>query len=247
MREERYIVQKPVTETVQQTQYRTVMSPVTTYTTQYADQGCFQDQVSCVPGSRSWPRLAWGQPQQFCDPATGAVTTVRGGLAWVQTTTPARQVVNRVWKPNIVAVQVPQTSFVAQQVAECVPVQVCKMVAEEQVRQVPVQVCKMVQEEQVRKVPYTTCRQVVERVERQVPVQVCKYVTEERVRQIPVTTCKIVREEHVEPYEVKVCKIECRKETVQVPRVVAKQVPVTYTYRVPKTVVLRVPVDPCDG
>ncbi len=61
------------------------------------------------------------------------------------------------------------------------------------------------------------------------------------------TTCKIVREEHVEPYEVKVCRYECRKETVQVPRVVTKQVPVTYTYRVPKTVVLKVPVDPCEG
>ena len=47
MREERYIVQKPVTETMQQTQYRTVMRPVTTYTTQYADQGCYQDQVVC--------------------------------------------------------------------------------------------------------------------------------------------------------------------------------------------------------
>ena len=175
MREERFVVQKPVTETVQQTQYRTVMRPVTTYTTQYADQGGFQDVVSCVPGCRSWPRLAWQQPVQTCDPMTGAVTTTRGGLAWTQTETPARQVVNRVWKPNIVAVQVPQTGYVAEQVAECVPVQVCKMVAEEQVRQVPVQVCKMVAEEQVRKVPVTTCRQVVERVERQVPVQVCKY------------------------------------------------------------------------
>jgi hypothetical protein len=247
MREERFMVQRPVTETVQQTQYRTVMRPVTTFATQVVDQGCWQDQVSCVPGSRTWPRLAWGQPQTFVDPATGAATTVRGGLAWVQTQTPATQVVQRVWKPNPVAVQVPQTSMVAEQVAECVPVQVCKMVNEEQVRQVPVQVCKMVAEEQVRKVPVTTCRQVVERVERQVPVQVCKFVTEERVRQVPVTTCKFVSEERVEPYEVKVCRIECRKETVQVPRVVSKQVPVTYTYRVPKTVVLKVPVDPCEG
>ena len=31
------------------------------------------------------------------------------------------------------------------------------------------------------------------------------------------------------------------------PRVVTKQVPVTYTYRVPKTIVLKVPVDPCEG
>ncbi len=52
MREERYVVQRPVTETVQQTQYRTVMSPVTTYTTQYADQGCFQDQVSLRAGDQ---------------------------------------------------------------------------------------------------------------------------------------------------------------------------------------------------
>jgi hypothetical protein len=32
-----------------------------------------------------------------------------------------------------------------------------------------------------------------------------------------------------------------------VPRVLTKQVPVTYTYRVPRVVTMKVPVDPCAG
>ena len=167
------------------------------------------------------------------------------GAAWHgrPATTPSQQVVQRVWRPNVVARQVQQVHYCPEQVTVQVPVQVCRMVTEQQVRQVPVQVCRMVQEEHVRKVPYTTCRQVVERVPRQVAVQVCRMVTEEQVRQVPVTTCRMVEEERVEPYEVRVCKWVCEKHTVQVPRVVTKQVPVTYTYRVPRTVVMRVPVD----
>ena len=34
---------------------------------------------------------------------------------------------------------------------------------------------------------------------------------------------------------------------MQVPRVVHKEVPVTYTYRVPRTVTYRIPVDPCES
>jgi hypothetical protein len=57
----------------------------------------------------------------------------------------------------------------------------------------------------------------------------------------------MVEEERCEPYEVRVCKWVCEKHTVQVPRTVMKQVPVTYTYRVPRTVMVKVPVDPCAG
>ncbi len=56
--------------------------------------------------------------------------------------------VNRVWKPNIVAQQIPQTTFVQRVVVQKVPVQVCRYVNEEVVQKVPVTVCKMVQEEQ---------------------------------------------------------------------------------------------------
>jgi hypothetical protein len=53
----------------------------------------------------------------------------------------------------------------------------------------------------------------------------------------------MVYEERVEPYTVQVCRMESYEETVQVPRVVQKRVPVTYTYRVPRTVVMRIPID----
>ena len=99
------------------------------------------------------------------------VQVQRGGLAWTPATTPSQQVVQRVWRPNVVARQVQQVHYCPEQVTVQVPVQVCRMVTEQQVRQVPVQVCRMVQEEHVRKVPYTTCRQVIERVPRQVAVQ----------------------------------------------------------------------------
>ena len=64
---------------------------------------------------------------------------------------------------------------------------------------------------------------------------------------MPVVTCKMIEEERVEPYQVRVCKWVCQKQTVQVPRVVSKDVPYTYTYRVPRTITYRVPVEPCDG
>ena len=208
-REERYVVQRPVMETVQQQQIRTVMQPVTTCRTQFVDQGCYADQVSVIPGRPTFPTLQWLPATQTIDPVTGLVQVQRGGLSWVSGQTPATQVVQRVWKPNVVAQQIPVTQLVPQQIAENVPVQVCKYVAEEQVRQVPVQVCKTIQEEHCQKVPYTTCRQVVEHIARQVPEQVCHYVSEEHVRQVPVTVCKMVAEEHVEPYQVRVCRMVC--------------------------------------
>jgi hypothetical protein len=44
-----------------------------------------------------------------------------------------------------------------------------------------------------------------------------------------------------------VCKWVCEKQTIQVPHVVQKQVPVTYTVKVPRTITVRVPVNACDG
>jgi len=247
MREERYCVQRPVMETAYRAECRTVMRPVTSCRTEYVDQGCYVDQVACMPGTATWPRLTWSPGAAVTDPLTGIVQYQRPGLAWTTGYTPSQQVVQRVWRPNVVARQVPVVHYCPEQVTVQVPYQVCRMVTEQQVRQVPVQVCRMVQEQQVRKVPYTTCRQVVERVPRQVPVQVCRMVTEEQVRKVPVTTCRMVEEERVEPYQVRVCKWTCEKHTIQVPRTVMKQVPVTHTYRVPRTVVMRVPVDPCAG
>ena len=79
MHEERYCVQRPVMETIQQTQYRTVMRPVTTCRIQYVDRGCYADQVSLVPGVRTWPRLGWVPATQVVDPVSGLVQVRRGG------------------------------------------------------------------------------------------------------------------------------------------------------------------------
>jgi hypothetical protein len=220
------------------------MQPVTTYTTNYVDQGGFVDQTLVTPGPTR-TRLRWLQNGCVTDPATGVTAYQRGGLTWVPEQCPAKVETFRVWQPNVVAQQVPQTSFVPQVMVRKVPVQVCRMVEEQLVRKVPVQVCRMVQEEHVRNVPVTTYRQVVERVEQQTPIQVCKMVEEEHVRRIPVTTCRMVTEEHVEQIPVQVCTMEAVEQTVRIPRYVEKQVPVTYLRQVPRVVVMRVPIDPC--
>ena len=172
----------------------------------------------------------------------------RAGLAWVPEQAPSTVSVVRNWQPNVVAMQVPQTNYVARVVTQKVPTQVCRFVDEQVVQKVPVQTCRMVQEEQVRRVPVTTYRQVVERIPQQQQVQVCKMVEEEVVRRIPVTTCRLVYEERVDKVPVQVCKMVAVQSTVRVPRVVEKQIPVTYNVRVPRTVCMRVPIvdeSPC--
>jgi len=245
-RENRYMVQKPIYETAVRDECSTVCEPQTTYVTRYADHGCWQDyqvlkpgpvynQPVCVPGGCS------------TDPCTGLTTYIAPTTGYQQVQAPPTVQVNRVYRPNIVAEQIPQTTMVQKVVVRKVPFQVCRMVNEEVVQKVPVTVCRMVQEEQVRKVPVTVCRQVVERVENKVPVTTCKMVAEEMVRQVPVTTCKMVMEEHVDQVPVQVCKMVPMEETVRVPRVVEKRTPVIQTYRVPRTIVYKVPIDPCTG
>ena len=206
--------------------------------------GRYVEQVNCQPG-RTYTALRWVPGTAACDPATGQMVNRPGGLAWVPFQGPATTTVNRVWQPNVVAMQTPQTNYVQRVVTQKVPYQVTRYVPEEMVRKVPIQVCRMVEEEQVRRVPVNTVRRVTERVEQQVPVQVCKMVEEEVVRKVPVTTCRMVYEEKVEQTPVQVCKMVAYEETVQIPRVVEKRVPVTYTYRVPRVVEMRVPISPC--
>jgi len=242
-REECYTVMKPVVETTYRTEYQTVMKPVTTCRTQYVDQGGFVDQVAVTP-MRPANRLRWLPPGCEVDPLTGAPVFRPRGLYWVQIPR-TRYEVQRVWQPNVVAQQVPVTTYVPQTVARQVPVQVCRYEAERVVRKVPVQVCRMVREEHVRKVPYTVTKPVVERVERQVPVQVCRMVAEQRVCRIPVTTCRTIYEQRVEQRPVQVCRMVAVQETVRVPRCVEKRTPLTCTYYVPRVVCCRVPLDPC--
>ena len=49
-RDESYTVMKPVYETAYRTECHTVLQPVTTYRTQYVDQGCFHEQIGAEAG-----------------------------------------------------------------------------------------------------------------------------------------------------------------------------------------------------
>ena len=187
-REERYTVMKSVYETAYRAQCRTVLRPVTTYRTQYVDQGCYQQQVVLKPALPS-TRLAWQSGTCSVDPVTGRTIYQRPGLYWVQK--PRGQYeVQQVWRPNLIAQQVAQTSYVPQTVSEQVPVQVCKYVPEQVCRKVPVRVCRMVTEQVVRKVPVTTCRMVYEQRVEKVPYQVCRMVAQQQTIRVPRTVEK---------------------------------------------------------
>ena len=259
-REERFTVMKPVYETAIQQQTSLVRRPVyetsereeaysvaeqvTTMRTTYADQGGYVDTVTpmVAPGTT---QLNWVPSGWAVNPTNGLASWQRGGYAWTVTPGVAMNQVNRVYQPNVVPVQVPETTTVNRVMTRRVPVQTMRYVDEQVVQQVPVQTMRMVAEEQVRQVPVQTVRKIVERVENKVPVQTVRMVAEEQVRQVPVQVCRMVSEERVEPVTTQVCKYVTEQRTTQVPRVVEKRVPYEYTVRSPRTVVMRVPLDSC--
>ncbi|MCA9228782.1 MAG: hypothetical protein KDA47_24365, partial [Planctomycetales bacterium] len=108
MREQQHVVRRPVQETVMQTQQQCVVEPVTTMRTEMVDQGYFVDQQVCQTGPTR-NRLQWLSGQYYTDPVTGAVVWQRGGLHWTPTQAPSQLVTQRVYVPNVVARQVPQT------------------------------------------------------------------------------------------------------------------------------------------
>jgi hypothetical protein len=257
-REQRFIVRRPVVETAEREQCSTTYDAVTTYQTNYADQGYMSQQQVCVPGAAR-TRLGYAPSAYVVNPQTGLAAYQRGGLGWVTQPGAAQPAVVNTWTPNVVAYQVPQTTYQPRTVVTKVPVQITRMVDEEVVQKIPYQVTKMVQEEQVRqipvqttrmeqqvmtrKVPVTTYKTVTERVEKQVPVQVCKYVPEEHVTQIPVQTTKYVEETQTEPYSVQVCKMVAEQQTVRKPKTVERRTPIVRTYLIPRTVVTKIPLD----
>lgn len=181
---ERYTVRRQVWETGEREESYTVMDPVTTFETVQVDQGCYVDHTVLRPGPVR-NRLAWHPGACVVDPLTGRTTYHRGGLFWTPVQGPPRYEVQRIWQPNVVAQQVPRTTFVARVVTRKVPVQVCRYVDQEVVHRVPQQVCRLQREVVVRKVPVTSCRMVqLERVE-PVPVRVCRQVAEEQTVRVP--------------------------------------------------------------
>ena len=159
--ERRYTVRKPVYETSSRDEQCVTYVPQTVYRPVTVDRGCWENQVACVPGTVT-NRLTWKPAACVVDPLTGTSRYDRAGFAWVPVKGPDRQVVRRVWKPNLVTQQVPETRMVRKVTVRKVPIQTVRYVDEQKVERIPVQTCKMVAEEREVKVP--VC------VEKRVPV-----------------------------------------------------------------------------
>lgn len=256
MREERIRVQRPVTETqfreeqvcvprqvtetqMQQFQF-TTMEPVTTMRSEVVDQGCFQEQQVCAPPA--FPNISMLPQTNYVNPVNGQVFAQRPGLYWVNTPQVTTQ---RVWVPNPVTVQRPETTMVARVNTGERAVQVTRTENEMVTRRVPVQVCRVEEEIQVRQVPVTVQRPRVERQTFRVPIQVTRYEEQEVVRRVPVERVRYEYEERVRRIPVSVCKTVPETKTVEVQRTVRKLVPYTVQRPVTRTFMMRAPVDEC--
>ena len=176
----KYVVRKPVW-TTQEREERTVhYEPQVTHTTRYVDQGCWQTQNVYHPG-RVTNRLRWMSAANTVDPVTGVIAYQPGGLVWAAQQGPGHYTAHRVWKPNVVAVQTPQTTYVRKVVVRKVPVQVCNYVDEQREERIPVRVCKTVAVEQTVQVPHT--------VQKCVPVSYTSYVARVVAYRIPTCGC----------------------------------------------------------
>ena len=202
------VVRRPVYETSERDEAYTVAEPITTLRTTYADQGGYVDQITPLvsPGAT---QLGFVPGGWAVNPATGLMVWQRGGYVWTVTPGVVTQQVARVYQPNVVAMQIPETTVVNRVVTRKVPVQTVRYVDEQVVQQVPVQTMRMVAEEQVRQIPVQVCKMVSEDRVEPVSVQVCKYVTEQRTAQVPRSVEKKV------PYTY----------TVRSPRTVVMRVP----------------------
>jgi hypothetical protein len=239
-REEQYCVQRPVTETQMQQYQYTTMEPVTTMKTEVVDQGCYQDQQ--VVQQPAYPNISLLPQQNYVNPVNGQTYAQRPGLYWVNTPQVTTQ---RVWVPNPVTVQRPETTMVARVNTAERPVQVTRMENQMMTRRVPVEVCRMEEEIQVRRVPVTVQKPRVERQTYRVPITVTRYEEQEVVRRVPVERTRYEYEERVRRVPVSVCKTVPETKTVEVQRTVRKLVPYTVERPVTRTFMMRAPIDEC--
>jgi len=228
---------------VMQQQNYTVNEPVTTMTTAYMNQVTPYDQVTQTAPTTSY-RCGW-IPAGF---QTTPVAAYRhAGFGRIPVTTPGQTVVNRVYVPSTVAVQVPQTQMVQRVVTQDVPVTVQKYVDGVVETQVPVTVQRIEYEDQVRQIPYKTRKPVTEQVAYKYNVNVTRYEKVEVREPIKITTQRVVQEEHDEPFTVRVMKMVEEPRTVRKPVLVKKVVPYTYYKLTPRTVAMTMPVSACDA
>jgi hypothetical protein len=161
----------------------------------------------------------------------------------------------RQWCPQIVAQQIPCTTYQPQVVRQSCPVQVCRVVPEQIVENCPVQVCRTVARQVTENIPHRVCRMTCRTVTQRIPYQVCRMVTEQCTRKVPVHTCQMVTETQVQKVPYCVAKQVPFQVTRKVAKCVTRQEPVTYTRMVAKCtprqvayeVCRLVPVQECGG
>jgi hypothetical protein len=190
-RTQQRVVRRPITEQVMQNRTYVTKEPVTTMHTQYVDQGQYVDQYVLEQGNVR-NRLQWLPGGYVPNPATGTMVYQRSGFHWVPTQSPGRYQVQRQYVPNVVAQEVPVTTYQDRVVNEQVPVNVTRYQDEVVNEQYQVQVCKYVDEVVNR--PYQVTTQSVVYEDQPYEVKVCKWVAETSTVQVPHTVSKWVAE-----------------------------------------------------
>ncbi|RIK77990.1 MAG: hypothetical protein DCC68_16095 [Planctomycetota bacterium] len=176
----RYTVRKPVYETAERDENYVTYEPQTTYRTEYEDRGQWEEQQVCQPGVVV-NRPVYTPPSWVVDPITGLMYLQPGGYSFVAEQTPAQMVTQRTWKPMVVEVQKPQTTYVQKVVTRKVPYQTLKYVDEVREERMPVRVCKRVPVNETVDVPY--------QVEKVVPVRETRYAERVEARWVPIDAC----------------------------------------------------------
>jgi hypothetical protein len=176
----RYVVRKPVYETAERDENHVTYEPQTTYRTEYEDRGQWEEQQVCQPGVVV-NRPVYTPPSWVVDPVTGLMYLQPGGYTVVAEQTPSQLVTQRTWKPMVVEVQKPQTTYVQKVVTRKVPYQTLKYVDEVQEERTPIRVCKRVPVSETVEVPY--------QVEKLVPLRETRYAERVEARWVPVDAC----------------------------------------------------------
>ena len=207
MRERKIVetVNQPVVETVMTQRSYVVNRPTTTYRTETRDYGGFETQITAVPG-RERCCLRWRCGGDYWDPTTGRTRYRLPGLYWTPTQEPTEYRAQKVYRPNLVATQVPVTTYVPQTVVENVPTTRTTLRPVQVERTVSEPTTVYVRDAQTEVVPVTTYKPVTERVVKKTPTRVLRTQTTEEIRETPVTTYKTVTEIVREPYVERVAR-----------------------------------------
>lgn len=136
-REEYYTVRRPVIETQMREQRYMVYEPVTTVENQHVDQGGWVDEQVVKPGRKAL-RLRWFAGGWTVDPATGREYWRPPMLRPAREQQPPKVETVRTWKPNVVTMAVPKTTYAPQVRVRQVPVDTVRYVEERRVRRVPI-------------------------------------------------------------------------------------------------------------